>query len=241
MQKPSINSDYIRISYTLTSDSPIHPDLRPVSVNPQNQISEGDVYNTSIITAENHSGTHVDAPAHFLKDGRPIYGYDPNELVFYHPMIVNCPKKPDELVNNQDLFKFLSQLGKASKDVDCLLIHTGFGMYHDVDTETYLTKNPGISPEAVSYLRENLPKLACLGIDTVSMSRYGRKEEAIDVHQTAFKMVKGWGKPLILVEDLDLSHLNVKIELEAVLVVPWQVGGIDSAPCTVLAQLKQTK
>ncbi len=237
----SNRSKYIRISYTLTSNTPLHPDLKKLRIYPKNQISTGDFYNTSIIEVENHSGTHVDAPAHFLNDGRIISDYDPNELVFSHPLILDCPKKPDELVNERDVSYFLSKYENLISDMDCLMFRTGFGAYHDENTEIYSTQNPGISPDAIIHLRRELPNLACLGIDTVSMSRYGRKKEAIEVHQNAFKKLPNLGKPLVLVEDLDLHLVGEKSELEEVLVIPWQVGKIDSAPCTVLAKINHRK
>ncbi len=232
------DSKYIRISYSLTEDTPVHPDLAKITITPKNQIKEGDDYNTSVITAENHSGTHVDAPAHFLKDGRPIYTYDPNELTFKKPLVVDCPKTSDELIHEEDLSPALKHYTLDNLDFDCILIRTGFGKYHDTDTLKYLTKNPGISPEAVFYLRSKLPKLACLAIDTVSMSRYGRMEEMIRVHQTAFSTREGLGKPLLFVEDLNIESIPRAGILEEVMVIPWQVGGIDSAPCTVLVKIK---
>lgn len=237
----SNRSKYIRISYTLTSNTPLHPDLKKLRIYPKNQILTGDFYNTSIIEVENHSGTHVDAPAHFLNDGRIISDYDPNELVFSHPLILGCPKKPDELINEQDVSCLLSKNEKLIENIDCLILRTGFWAHHDENAEIYATQNPGISPDTIIYLRCQLPNLACLAIDTISMSRYGRKKEAIEVHQNAFKMLPSLGKPLVLVEDLDLRLVGEKSELEEVLVIPWQVGNIDSAPCTVLAKINNTK
>jgi len=235
----SNRSKYIRISYTLTSNTPLHPDLQEFRINPKNQILRGDVYNTSIMEVENHSGTHVDAPAHFLNDGRIISDYDPNELVFSYPLILDCPKNPDELINEQDVSCLLSKNENLIENVDCLILRTGFWTHHDDNAEIYATKNPGISPDTIICLRRKLPKLSCLGIDTISMSRYGRKEEAIKVHQNAFKKSSSLGKPLVLVEDLDLRLVGGKSELEEVMVIPWQVGKIDSAPCTVLAKLNK--
>ncbi|MDD3753162.1 MAG: cyclase family protein [Methanobacterium sp.] len=228
---------YIRLSYTLNSNSPLHPDLKEPRITPKNQILTGGNYNTSIITVENHSGTHVDAPAHFLKDGKIISDYSADELVFYNSIIWDCPKNRDELINKQDISHFLSKNKVLIKNIDCLLLRTGFGTYHDENAKIYSTQNPGISPGAVFYLRCQLPNLACLGIDTISMSRYGRMKESIEVHQNAFMNVASLGKPLVLVEDLDLRVVGEGTELIKVLVVPWQVDAIDSAPCTVLAQI----
>ena len=173
---------YIRLSYTLNSNSPLHPDLQKPQITPQNQILTGD--------------------------------------------------------NKQDISYLLSKKDLI-EDIDCLFLRTGFGTYHDENPEKYSTQNPGISPEAVFHLRCQLPNLACLGIDSISMSRYGRMKESIEVHKNAFMKEVNLGKPLVLVEDLDLRVVGEKTELEKVLVVPWQVGNIDSAPCTVLAQITQ--
>ncbi len=232
-------SRYIRISYTLTEDTPVHPDLTKITITPKNQIKEGDSYNTSVITAENHSGTHVDGPAHFLRDGRPIYTYDPNELVFHQPLVVNCPKEPDGLIVQEDLAPAFGEIDEKELDFDCILIRTGFSEYRETGTDMYLTKNPGVSPEVAYYLRQKLPKLRCLAIDTVSMSRFGRMQEMIDLHQTAFKTQEDLGQPLVFVEDLDLRPIHEGMTLEEVLVIPWQVGGIDSAPCTVLVKIRE--
>ncbi len=231
--KISINSpNYIRLSYTLTEDSPVHIGLNKLKIKPINQISHGDNYNTSLLTVENHCGTHIDAPAHFVQGGRFISDYGPDELTFNHPMVLDCTKEPGELVDVEDVSRI------QDEKIDCLIISTGFHLHHDTELKLYLEQNPGISPEAVKYLREKFPHLSCIGIDAVSMSRYGHAEEAIKVHETGFIEKEGFGKPLLFVEDLDLSTLDKSVELDEVLVVPWQMGGLDGAPCTVLAKIK---
>ena len=232
IEVPKKCSKYIRLSYTLNEDSLVHIGLRKPEIKPVNQIIKGDSYNTSIITAENHCGTHVDGPGHFIQGGRLISDYGSDELCFHQPLVLNCPKEPGQLVDVDDVSLI------QEENIDCLLLCTGFYAYHDTNPELYLEQNPGISPAAVKYLRNKFPHLRCIGIDSVSMSRYGHAEEAAEVHQTAFIEKEGLGKPVIFVEDLDLSPLTKNIEVEEVLVVPWQVGNLDGAPCTVLAKIK---
>ena len=76
------NKKYIRLSYTLSEDSLVHIGLKQPKILPINRISEGDDYNTSILTVQNHCGTHIDAPAHFIEEGRPISDFGPEELTF---------------------------------------------------------------------------------------------------------------------------------------------------------------
>jgi arylformamidase len=232
------NSRYLRISYNLTEDTPVHPDLTNIKITPKTQIKEGADYNTSVITVENHSGTHVDAPAHFLKNGRPIFTYGPNELIFHKPIVLDCPKKPDEIINPEDLAPLLGNFEDNDLNFDCVLIRTGFGKYREKDPEIYLTKNPGVAPETAHYIRLKLPQLRCLAIDTVSMSRYGRMQEMIDLHQTAFRTQEDLGKPLLFVEDLNLRPIEQGMILDEMMVIPWQVERIDSAPCTVLVKIR---
>jgi len=79
--------------------------IKEVKVTPANQNSSGDDYNTYKITLENHCGTHVDAPAHFLEGGRKISEYQSDELIFRNPLILNCFKNPGELIDTNDVSK----------------------------------------------------------------------------------------------------------------------------------------
>ena len=45
------------------------------------------------------------------------------------------------------------------------------------------------------------------------------------------------GKPLVLVEDMKLDNKKLN-SVKKIIVVPWQIKGIDSAPCTVIAKIK---
>jgi kynurenine formamidase len=38
-------------------------------------LSRGDICNCSMLSTSAHIGTHMDAPLHFLQDGRPVEGY----------------------------------------------------------------------------------------------------------------------------------------------------------------------
>ena len=58
----------VDISWPITKDMTSYKDRRTVLVE-QTKIFEQDNVRESKITLGAHSGTHVDAPAHFLKDG----------------------------------------------------------------------------------------------------------------------------------------------------------------------------
>src|ERR687892_2614530 len=68
---------WIDVSVTLR-DGMVHwPDNPPVSITRQLDISKGDAANVSMLSMGSHTGTHMDAPLHFVPDGK---GLDEMEL-----------------------------------------------------------------------------------------------------------------------------------------------------------------
>jgi len=223
--------EYLLLSYIIDENSPFYIGTTKPVITPNNQISRGSSYNTYLITIENHCGTHVDAPAHFSPTGRKISDYNLQELTFNHPLILDCPKDPGENITIDDLWEV------QMDGVDCIFFRTGFGKYRDADVETYLSQNPGISAAAIHWLRKKYKSIRCLGIDSISISNYGNEERGIKTHLAAFNADNSLGKPLLLVEDLKLDNISPKDRVKSIIILPWQIGVIDSAPCTVLAVL----
>ena len=220
------------LSYYIDNNSPFYVGTTKPMIKPKNQIVAGSDYNTYIIEVENHCGTHVDAPRHFISTGKGISDYNIMELTFEHPLILECPKGPGELIEVEDV-------SKVDLDgYDCILFKTGFGKYRQANRKMYLTQNPGISPETVQWLRKNHKKVRCLGIDCISISRYGDDEIAKNTHVSAFSENENHGEPLLLIEDMKLDKNFENYDLRNIIVVPWQIKGIDSAPCTVVANIK---
>ncbi len=220
----------LKLSYSLDVNSPVHVGLKKTDIIHNSQISKGDAYNSYLLTIENHSGTHVDAPGHLLEDGKIISDYSPEELIFKDPLILDIPKNENELVELQDVMDI------NLNDVDSLLFCTGFEKFREDYPEDYLTQNPGISPEVIYWIREKFPNVRCLGIDCISISSYQNPEIGTEAHLNAFRKNKKLSEPLLLIEDMKLDDIKNK-DLKWLMVVPWQIKGVDSAPCTVLADI----
>jgi arylformamidase len=63
---------WIDVSVTLY-DGMVHwPDNPPVSITRQLDISKGDTANVSMLSMGSHTGTHMDAPLHFVPDGKGL-------------------------------------------------------------------------------------------------------------------------------------------------------------------------
>ncbi len=226
---------YITLSYAIEKDSIVHIGLKNPELIPNNQISKGNGYNTYIIKVENHSGTHVDAPKHFIEDGKPISEYIEHDLIFNNPLIIDIPKTDNQLIEVDDISKI------DLTGIDCVIFKTGFEKFHDGDPEKYLTQNPGISPDTILWIRKNFKDVRCLGIDCISISCYQKPDLGSESHLNAFNTGHDLGQPLLLIEDLKLKNIKKEEPIQNIIVVPWQINGIDSAPCTVLGIVKITR
>ena len=217
------------MSYPVSAETPTYGNLPKPKIISHTSIAAGNTSNTYAITVYNHTGTHVDAPAHFVSNGRRVSDYLPEELVFRKPVLIDVPRKAGEWVEREDVEKV------GSKNGDCLLIRTGFGIFRG--RKIYRTHNPGISPETILWLRREAPKLRCIGIDSISISGFQDRVRGRRAHVAAFERREGLCKPLLLIEDMNLKVLNQETRIRKLFVVPWLVSNIDSAPCTVLAEV----
>jgi kynurenine formamidase len=222
----------ILLSYNIDNNSPYYIGTTKPSITSNTQIENGDDYNSYIIEVFNHCGTHVDAPRHFISDAKEISEYDIRELSFDNPLIIDCKKNLGKLITVKDI-ETINLNG-----FDCILFRTGLEKYRKEDLDMYLTQNPGVSPDTIDWIRRNHQNIRCIGIDCISMARYNDAEIAKKTHITAFKIDESYGEPLLFIEDMKLEEVGGNQNINNLMIVPWQIKGIDSSPCTVIADLK---
>ena len=223
---------YRILSYYINEDTPLYGDTQKPKITPDRRISHGDTANTFFVTVHSHTGTHIEAPKHFIEEGQCVSDYPLDKLVFKSPLLVSCPKEVGEHVELSDI------TSQKLDGVDCLIFQTGFGRFRDSKPEVYSKQNPGISPEVVGLIREKAQSIRCIGIDSVSISSFSDRPRGRKAHRAAFTEEEGWGEPLLLVEDMNLSTLSENDKLKRIYVIPWQVLGVDSLPCRVVAEVE---
>ncbi|MCK4387842.1 MAG: cyclase family protein [Dehalococcoidia bacterium] len=99
-----VKQPWIDISIPLR-DAMVHwPSDPPVSIKRVKNIEQGDTVNLSLISMGAHSGTHIDAPIHFLKQGQGVDNIPIDTLVGRARVIeIRDPEsiKPEELVGHR--------------------------------------------------------------------------------------------------------------------------------------------
>ncbi len=78
----------IWLSYPLDLEGPRPPAIPAPDMSPLYTI-ERDGANVVILRLANHTGTHLDSPAHVIADGIHITEYAPEELIFTNPQVID--------------------------------------------------------------------------------------------------------------------------------------------------------
>jgi kynurenine formamidase len=219
---------YIFLGYPITVDSPNPPAIPRVEITPLYSLIKGDNANVSVLRLANHTGTHVDAPAHVVKGALKVSEFAPEEFLFERPVVVDLPLADREIVQPVHLEPHLEQGKKA----DLLLFRFGYGAVRRNDPSRYSSKCPGFGTSSAEFLRKNLPSLRAIGMDVPSLACIEHLDETMAAHNV---LLDGAGRRFLVIEDMnletDLSGLSL------VWVMPWLIANIDSAPCTVVARL----
>jgi len=223
--KETTGKKCVILGYPLSVDSPNPPAIPPMVISPLYRLTSGDAANVSILRLANHTGTHVDAPAHVIEDGLKITDFKAEELLFDHPLVVDLPLGDGVVVEPRHLQHAVS----VAVEADLLLIRFGYGQVRKTEPVRYSCKCPGFGTAAAEFILQNLPGLRALGMDVPSLSCIEHLEETMAAHNI---LLGGRGRRFLVIEDMNLEHDLVS--LERVWVAPWFVAEIDSAPCTVL-------
>jgi arylformamidase len=220
------NYTSILLSYPLAINTPTPLTIPPLQVETLSSIEKegSNVFRASFTS---HSGTHVDAPRHMVRDGLSVTDFSANDFIFFHPYCMDIHLLENELILPDHLIKLDSHL----QSCDLLLIRSGWWKQRE-NQEKYITANPGFSLAAAMYLRDRFPQLRALGIDFISLAASRFVDEGIQAHRVLFE---GKDRHFLIFEDMDLSP-NLSM-LKQVIALPWLIQGFDSAPCTILGML----
>ena len=222
---------YRRQSYTMNFRDHAFPGAPTMRIEPFESMQEGDRLNTYNVTLFNHFGTHMDGPNHFNGQGRQLYELELSTFIFEKPLLVDIPKGKGELVEPEELMRF----DEAIRAADLLLVRSGFSAMRASDNRAYSEEGPAISARAAELIVERYQNLKAVGMDWISLSSPLHLEDGIRAHQ--IMLGKTGAEPVLIIEDIDLSGLDPDT-LETVFALPLFIEGIDSAPVTILAKIR---
>lgn len=172
---------------------------------------------TTQIHMGTHSGTHVDAPSHFLKDGLTINAMKLDSFVGSAVSVDLRKFKDFEVVNTTDLKKIATD----EWNNQILIFHFGWSQYFGEDK--YYSHQPYFSLEACHYLLTFSPR--AIGYD-LAMPDNPSNGYASECDSPAHKLLLAAGIPLL--ESLKISSvLPTKFEIAF---LPLKLVALDGSP-----------
>ncbi|MGE5438565.1 MAG: cyclase family protein [Bacteroidota bacterium] len=209
------DSPWIDVSAPVHSGMVHWPGEPEVSVYRISSISDGKDANVSGLSMSAHTGTHMDAPFHFIQNGKDI-SQVPFEALIGDALVIDV--KNPEVVDLQDLRDY------DIRPNDRVLFKT-----NNSDREWFnmgfSTNYTGLSARAAKYLAER--KVQLVGIDFISIGTHAEDEE---VHRTLL------GQGIWIIEGLYMK--DIAEGAYEMICLPLRLIGCDGAPArTVLRKI----
>lgn len=210
------------LSHVLSESTPLYGGHEKIIIRTQRSLEANDSCNTSTLTLSSHAGTHVDAPFHFLSNGKTVDCFPPDTWVFTSSRLIDVSVEPGQLITADLLPSDMA--GESS--VEIVLIRTGFERFRYENI--YWQRSPGLSSELADYLRNLYPNLRAVGLDCISISSLQHRDHGRVAHK------KFLGYEMLLFEDMALGYLSRDVMFERIVALPLRFKMGDGAPCTVV-------
>lgn len=207
-----MTSDYIDISVPLKTGMVHWPDNPPVSFEKMLDMNHGDICNVSKISMGSHTGTHMDSPAHFVKNGQGIDRM-PLEATLGSVRVVEI--KDTVSIKAEEVKKCTPKKGER-------ILFKTVNSSRCWKTDQFVEDFVFISHDAAQYL------VSCgvqtVGVDYLSVGGY--KIDGVETHQILLKA------GIWIIEGLNLSA--VKSGSYELICLPLKVVDGDGAPARAI-------
>ncbi|MDI9880059.1 cyclase family protein [Flectobacillus longus] len=200
----------IDISVPLSNNLPTWPGGYGLHISSLQKIEDGSEANVSRLDLDVHSGTHIDAPLHFVADGKTT-----NDI----PLQTLCGEA--QIIKIEDSWSVIT-----AELLDQLSIHKGIKrlLFKTANSTNQLwTKKEfdisyvALSACAAQWVVDH--QIQLVGIDYCSIQKFF---DPVDTHQILLK------NAVIILEGLDLLHVEEGIY--QLICLPLKVEGIEGVP-----------
>jgi arylformamidase len=208
-----VTNRWYDISVALGDDLPVWPGSPGVSTTLRHSLARGDETNTSQLSLDVHTGTHVDAPWHFEAFGVSVeeMGLDP----FIGPTVVIDTGSASEIT------AAVLSAAAIPEGTERLLLRTMNSARADTYRLPFDEDYAALTLDAAEWLATR--DLCLLGIDYLSIQRYSAPP---DVHRVLL------GKGIALLEGLSLCHVAPgDYEL---ICLPMRLLNVEGAPARAI-------
>jgi arylformamidase len=179
-----------------------------------------DGYSSERISCRTHTGTHMDAPSHFIEDGTTVDRIPAEQLVGSAAVLDVRPDLEGTLIPVEALQKHWPR----GTSPDFVLLRTDWSRQR-APTKKYLYDFPGIDPAGAEWLVQR--SVRGVGTDTLGIDPYSNS--LFEAHKVLLS------KGIWILEALD--HLDALAEgtVYTLVAAPIKIAGASGAMARVLA------
>lgn len=203
------------ISLTITPDLPVWPGDPAVVLQSMSSIAAGDDANVTGMQMGVHTGTHVDAPHHFLDDDPRTVEQMSLKTLTGRTYVMHLPDQVSVISA-----EILAQV-EIPPRTRRLLFRTRNSSYWATDPHHFREDFVAIDASGAQYLVERGVKL--IGVDYLSVAPYG---DGKPTHEILLKA------GIVLVEGLNLSQVDQG--RYTLYCLPIKLGGVEGAPARAI-------
>ncbi|MBE0475865.1 MAG: cyclase family protein [Coriobacteriia bacterium] len=202
----------VDVTVPVREGMPVYPDNPAVTVERVREVEGGAPSTLSRLCMGTHTGTHVDAPMHFLGAGAPGIDEMPGEVMVGAARVIEIADEravtADELARHDP------------RPAERLLLKTRNSALWS--SEGFRPDYVHLTTEAAELLADR--RIALLGVDYLSVGGY--RSNGREVHRALL------GAGIYLIEGLDLS--DARAGSCEVYCLPLRLAGAEGAPARVL-------
>ena len=203
------------ISLTINSTLPVWPGDAPILIERTQKMEEGAIANLSRMSMGVHTGTHVDAPYHFLGGDAPTVEKLNLQTLNGRAYVLHIPDEIDMITD-----KILEEANIPPR-TRRLLIRTKNSKLWETPNQAFQEDFVALDKSAAQYLVEKNIRL--IGVDYLSVAPFN---EPIPTHQILLK------SNVVIIEGLDLSKVSQgRYTLHC---LPLKIDGADGAPARAI-------
>jgi arylformamidase len=204
------------VSVPLSAATPTYPGDPGIDIKSWLTLAKGDAANVSLIDFGLHSGTHVDAPAHFIAGGAKVDSLPLESLIGEAEVVV----VPDHIRVIGEDFVTANCLQGSQR----ILFKTRNSAFWNSTEDGFREDYTCIAPAAARRLVELGIKL--VGIDYLSVEQF--KSEDFQTHHTLLS------RGVVILEGLDLREVTSGVYELICLPLKIAGGSGDGAPARVI-------
>jgi arylformamidase len=173
-------------------------------------------YSSEVMFLSTHTGTHIDAPSHFIPDSRTIDRIKVSRFVS-RSILIKIPKKADQQITLNDIINCKIHAN------DTVVFATGWEKRFKNDN--YMMNNPGLSLDAAEYLVSN--RVNAVAIDGPSIDR--GVDNNFNIHSALLS------NDIPIIENLcNLEELST-VKSFTLIVNPLKLVGASGSPVRAIA------